>query len=69
MVVFVFDKFRAYLIKSKVIVYIDHLAIKYLIKKKDDKLRLIRWVHLLQKFDLEIKDKKRTKDLIVNHLS
>ena len=46
-VVFVFDKFRAYLIKSKVIVWIDHLAIKYLVEKKDAKPRLIRWMLLL----------------------
>ena len=36
-VVFAFDKFRAYLVGTKVIVYIDHSAIKYLIAKKDDK--------------------------------
>ena len=40
-VVFAFDKFRAYLIGTKVIVFTDHSAIKYLISKKDAKLRLI----------------------------
>ena len=34
-IVFTFDKFRSYLIGTKVIVYIDHSAIKYLISKKD----------------------------------
>ena len=43
-IVFTFDKFRPYLIGSKVIVHIDHSAIKYLMTKKDAKLRLIRWV-------------------------
>ena len=36
--------------------------------KKKAKLRLIRWVLLLQEFDLAIKDKKRSDNLIVDHL-
>ena len=40
-VIFAFDKFRSYLIDTKVIIYIDHLAIKYLIFKNDAKRRLI----------------------------
>ena len=47
-----------YLIENKVIVFIDHFAIKYLMTKKDVKPRLIRWVLLLREFDVEIKDKK-----------
>ena len=53
-VVFAFDKFRSYLIGFKVIVFTDHSAIKYLLVKKDAKPHLIRWVILLQEFDLEI---------------
>ena len=68
-IVFAFDKFRPYLIGSKVVVHTDHSAIKYLITKKVAKPRLIRWVLLLQEFDLEIKDKKRTKNLVADHLS
>jgi hypothetical protein len=29
---------------------------------------LIRWILLLQEFDLEIKDKKRVENLVVDHL-
>ncbi|XP_042056320.1 uncharacterized protein LOC121800897 [Salvia splendens] len=49
-VVFAFEKFRPYLLGSKVIVYTDHAAIKYLLAKKESKPRLIRWVadHLSQ---------------------
>ncbi len=46
-VVFAIDKFRSYLIGSKVIVIIDHAAIRYLLNKKEAKPRLIRWILLL----------------------
>jgi hypothetical protein len=57
-VVFAIEKFRSYLVGAKVIVYTDHAALKYLLTKKDAKSSLIRWILLLQEFDLEIRDKK-----------
>jgi hypothetical protein len=48
-VVFSFEKFRSYIVNSKVIVvYTNHAAMKYLLAKKDAKPRLIRWILLLQ---------------------
>ena len=52
------DKFQSYLVGSHVVVFTDHAALKYLLSKQDAKPRLIRWVLLLQEFDIEIKDKK-----------
>jgi hypothetical protein len=68
-VVFAIEKFRSYLVGAKVIVYIDHAALKYLLTKKDEKPCLIRWILLLQKFDLEIRDKKRVENFVADHLS
>ncbi|GKB64161.1 reverse transcriptase domain-containing protein [Tanacetum coccineum] len=68
-VVYAFEKFRSYLILSKSIVYTDHYAIKYLFAKKDAKAILMRWILLLQEFDVEIRDKKEAENLAADHLS
>ena len=68
-VVFALDKFRSYLIGTKVIVYSDHAALKYLLTKKEAKPRLIRWMLLLQEFNIEIRDKKGSENVVADHLS
>ncbi|CAN6570923.1 unnamed protein product [Malus baccata var. baccata] len=68
-VVFALDKFRSYLIGTKVIVFTDHAALKYLLTKKEAKPRLIRWILLLQEFDIEIWDKKGSENVVADHLS
>ena len=59
-IIFAIDKFRSYLVGAKVIVYTDHVALKYLLTKKDAKPQLIRWILLL---------KKGIENSIADHLS
>ncbi|RDX61408.1 Retrovirus-related Pol polyprotein from transposon 17.6, partial [Mucuna pruriens] len=55
-IAFALDKFRAYLLGSKVIVFSDHAALKYMLKKLDTKPMLIR-------------DKKGANNTVADHLS
>ncbi|RVW63261.1 Pol polyprotein [Vitis vinifera] len=68
-VVFALDKFRAYLVGFFIVVFIDHSTLKYLLTRQDAKARLIRWILLLQEFNLQIKDKKRVENVVADHLS
>ncbi|GJX44853.1 hypothetical protein Tco_0261529 [Tanacetum coccineum] len=45
------------------------LAIKYLMAKQDAKSRLLRWILLLQEFNIEIRDKKGAENVAADHLS
>nr|GEY23296.1 reverse transcriptase domain-containing protein [Tanacetum cinerariifolium] len=50
-------------------VYTDHSALKYLFNKQDAKPRLLRWVLLLQEFNITVRDKKGAENLATDHLS
>ena len=63
------EKFRPYILGSHVIIHTNHVAMRYLMEKKDAKPRPIRCVLLLQEFYLEIKDKKGSNNVIADHLS
>ncbi|RDX98164.1 Retrovirus-related Pol polyprotein, partial [Mucuna pruriens] len=55
-IVFALDKFHSYLLDSKVIIFSDHAALKYLLKKPDAKPGLIR-------------DQKGANNEVADHLS
>ena len=68
-VIYALDIFRAYLVGSDIFIFTDHSALKYLLTKQNAKARLIRWVLLLQEFNLKIKDKKGVENVVADHLS
>ena len=68
-IVFALDKFHAYLVGFFIVVFTNHSALKYLLTKQDAKARLIKWILLLQEFNLQIKDKKGVENMVADHLS
>ncbi|GKC38547.1 reverse transcriptase domain-containing protein, partial [Tanacetum coccineum] len=71
-----FDKLKQELMQASIMIKPDwslpfenHSALRYLFTKQDAKLRLIRWILLVQEFDIEIHDKKGAKNLAADHLS
>ena len=54
---------------SFIVIFTNHSALKYLLTKQDAKARLIKWVLLLQEFNLQIKDKKEVQNVVADHLS
>ncbi|WVZ21467.1 hypothetical protein V8G54_008789 [Vigna mungo] len=68
-IIFALDKYRPYLLGSKTVVHTDHSALKYLMKKADSKPRLMRWLLLMQEFDIEIKDRSGALNQVADHLS
>ncbi|XP_072073988.1 uncharacterized protein [Arachis hypogaea] len=50
-------------------IMLDKTTLKYLLTKQESKHRLIRWFLILQEFNIEIKDRSRAENKVVDHLS
>ena len=53
-VVFALEKFRSNLIGSQIIIYADHAVLMHLLAKKNVMTQLIKWILLLQEFNLQL---------------
>eukprot|EP00253_Pinus_taeda_P025310 PITA_25310 len=63
------NKFRHYITGYQTFVHTDHAAIRYLMNKPDVNARIIRWLLLLQQFDLTIVDKPGKENVVADFLS
>lgn len=69
MVIFAFEKFRSYLIGTNVIIFSNYNALGYLLMKKCSEPSFVIRILLLLELYLEIKDKKESENMVLNHLS
>ena len=63
------NKFQSYMIGSDIVIFTDYSTLKYLLTKQNSKARLIRWVLLLQEFNIQIRDKKGVENVVADHFS
>ena len=67
--VFLVKKFRHYLLMNKVIFFVDHMVLRYLVNKPDLSGRLARWILLLTEFNYMVQYKPGKMHLQADHLS
>lgn len=63
------NKFKHYITGYQTFVHTDHVEIGYLMNKIDVNAHIIRWLLLLQQFDLTIVDKPGKENVVANLLS
>jgi len=68
-VIHAINKFQHYIIGYQVFVHTYHATIKYLMKKPMVSERIIRWLLLLQEFNVTIIDKPRKANVMADFLS
>lgn len=67
--VFLVKKFRHYLLCNPLVFFVDHMEIKFLVKKPKLSGRLARWILLLEEFDYTVEYKPERMHLQADHLS
>lgn len=68
-VVYAVNKFRHFIIGYPMYIHIDHSIIRYLMNKYDVNSRVIRWLLLVQEFDISILDKLGKHNVVAIFLS
>ena len=68
-IIFSVQKFRHYLLGNKVIIHVDHDALKYMVNKPQLSGRMARWVLLLQEFDFTVEVRPSKSHANADHLS
>lgn len=68
-IVYAINKFKHYIIGYPVFIHTDHTTIRYLMNKPIVGGRLVKWLLLLQKFDIIIVDKLGKANVVVDFLS
>ena len=63
------NKFKHYITSYQTFVHTDQAKIRYLMNKLDVNSRIIRWLLLLQQFDLTIFDKPSKENIVTDFLS
>ena len=68
-IVHAIKKFRHYITCYETFVHTDHSAIRYLMNKSITNGRVIRWLLLLQEFNITIIDRPRKQNTVADFLS
>lgn len=68
-VVYAINKFQYYIIEYKVFIHNDHSIIRFLMNKPIVTSRVIRWLLLLQKFNIMILDNPGCEIVVVDFMS
>ena len=67
--IYAVKKFRHYLLANKLIFFVDHQALLYLVNKPCATSRIVRWFVILLEFEFEVAVKKGTMHQRADHLS
>ncbi len=65
-----FQHFEVYLSSgNRIVVYTDHNPLTFLSRMSNSNQRLMRWALIVQEFDLDIRYKKGTENIVADALS
>ena len=67
--VFYVKIYRHYLLLGKVVIFVDHMTLRYLVNKPNLNGRIYRWIFLLQEFDYKVEYKPEKMHVQADHLS